>query len=108
MGIHHLLLSEAEAQMRAAQASVLRKADAATRRKLGGFDLPNGARDHRAKAVALLLGDGGLQILNLDQPLAYEDHEADVGFSGDPGITDELGARTAVLTIQLNPRHRQL
>jgi len=30
------------------------------------------------KAVTLFLGDGGAQILNLDQPLAHEDHESDV------------------------------
>ena len=67
-----------------------RKADPATGRELGGFDLPNGARDHLAEALALLLSDGCAQILDLDQPLAHEDHESNLGFSGDPGITDEL------------------
>ena len=52
-GINHVLFPKAESQMRAAQAAILWKADAAAGRELGGFDLPNGARDDRAKAVPM-------------------------------------------------------
>src|SRR5271169_5571758 len=81
-------------KVRATDAPVLGEADAAAGWELGGFDLPNGAGDHLPEAVALLLGDGGAQILDLDQPLAHEDHKSDVGFSGDPGVTDELGVQS--------------
>jgi len=47
--VDQILFSQTEAQMRAAQAAILGKANAAAGRELGGFDLPDGARDHRAR-----------------------------------------------------------
>jgi len=52
-GFHHFLFPQAEPQMRAAQAAILGKADAASGWELGGFDLPDGIRDHRTEAVTL-------------------------------------------------------
>jgi len=51
--IDQLLFPQTESQVRTAQAPVLGKADAAAGREVGGFNLPNGARDDRAKAVPM-------------------------------------------------------
>src|SRR5260370_38287077 len=48
-----VLVTQAEAQMRAAQASVLREADAAVGRELDRFDLPNGRLDEATGLPAL-------------------------------------------------------
>ena len=43
-----------------------------------------------AKFLALLVGDGGAQVLDLDQALADEDDLGDFGDAGHPGIADQL------------------
>jgi hypothetical protein len=40
---------------------------------------------------ALLVGDGGFQVLDLDQALTDEDNFCDFADAGDPGVADELG-----------------
>jgi hypothetical protein len=43
-----------------------------------------------AKLLTLFLGDGGAQVLNLDQALPDENHLGDFRNASDPGITDQL------------------
>ena len=42
-----------------------------------------------AEFLALLVGDGGSQVLNLDQPLADENHLSDFGDTRHPGVADK-------------------
>ena len=58
--------------------------------KLGSLDLPNGLVDKLSEFVSLLIRDGGVQILNLDQALAHEHHLGDFGDSGDPRVANQL------------------
>ena len=77
--------------MWAAQAAVLRKADATVRNKLTRFDLIYGCLDESAELFALFFLDGSLKILNLRGMFSHEHHKCHIRNSGDPGITDELG-----------------
>ena len=58
--------------------------------KLGSFDSSDSVIDQLTKLIALFVGDGGAEVLNLDQALADEDDLGDVGDAGDPGVADEL------------------
>ena len=46
--------------------------------------------DQVAEFLALLVGDRGAQVLDLDQSLAHEDDLGDFGDAGHPGIADQL------------------
>src|ERR1700751_2693689 len=80
------LVTQTEAQMRTAHASVLREADAAVRRELARFDLGNGRFDEATVLPALFFLNGCLQILNLGMILPHENHECHIGDPADPGI----------------------
>jgi hypothetical protein len=41
------------------------------------LDLSDGLVDQLREFTPLLIRDGGAQVLNLDQPLAYENHLSD-------------------------------
>ena len=47
--------------------------------------------DQLAELLALLLGDGGSQVLNFDQPLADENNLSDLGDAGHPRVANKLG-----------------
>ena len=70
--------------MRAADASVLREADATVRRELARFNLGNSRVDETPVFVALFFRDGCSQILNLGMMFPHEHHERDIGNSADP------------------------
>src|SRR5580704_18480595 len=89
-GFDQIRLPQAEPNVWAAGAGVLGKADAAVRQKLGSFDSSDGVIDQLPKLIALFVGDGGAEVLNLDQALADEDDLGDVGDASDPGVADEL------------------
>src|SRR5229473_271572 len=85
------LVTQTEAQMRAAHTSVLGKTDAAVGKELARFDLANGCFDQATVLPALFFRNGAFQILNLRMILPHEDHERHLGDSTDPGITNQLG-----------------
>src|SRR5438132_1681363 len=89
-GFDQLLPSEAKPDIGAAGAWVLGETDAAVRQELGRLDLLDGRLDQLTEFAALLIVDGGTQVLNLDQALAHENHLSDFGNSGDPGIANQL------------------
>jgi hypothetical protein len=60
------------------------------RQELRRFDPSDGIVDQSAEFVSLLLGDGGTEVLDLDQPLADKHHLSHVGNASDPGIADQL------------------
>jgi len=60
------------------------------RQELGGLEPANCAFDQMADLLALLLGDSGSQVLDLNQPLPHEDHLGDIGDAGHPGVADQL------------------
>src|SRR5262249_28783009 len=71
-GIDQLLFAKAESQVGARAARVLREPNATVGQKLCGFDSPDCVFDQLAELVALLLADGGSEILDLDQSFADE------------------------------------
>src|SRR5437667_1626357 len=87
-GFDQLLPSEAKPDIGAAGAWVLGETDAAVRQELGRLDLLDGRLDQLTEFAALLIVDGGTQVLNLDQALAHENHLSDFANSGDPGIAN--------------------
>src|SRR6266536_1042167 len=89
-GLDQLLASETKPDIRTAATRVLGKTDAAVGQELGRLDLPDGRFDQLTEFAALLIVDGGTQVLNLDQPLAYENHLGDFGNAGDPGVANQL------------------
>jgi hypothetical protein len=67
-----LRVAEAQSQLWAADAAVLREADATVRQKLARFDMADRRIDHTAKLLPLLVGDGGVEVLNLREALPNE------------------------------------
>src|SRR5207253_1016144 len=76
-GLDQLLASETKPDIGTAAARVLRETDAAVGQELGGLDLLDGGFNQLAEFAALVVTDGGTQVLNLDQPLAHEHHLGD-------------------------------
>jgi hypothetical protein len=58
--------------------------------ELTGLDPLDRVLHQAAKLPSLFVGDGGLQVLDLDQSLAHEDDLGDVRDAGDPGVADQL------------------
>jgi hypothetical protein len=90
-GANQVLLPETESYIRAAAAGVLGKADAAVRQELCRLDSPDRVLYQATEFLALLVGDGGLQVLNLYQMLADEDDLGDFGDARHPGVANQLG-----------------
>ena len=65
-GVDHFLLSKTETYIRTGAARVLGKADATVRKKIRRLDSTDCALHQSTKLLALLLGDSGSQVLNLD------------------------------------------
>src|ERR1019366_1433563 len=76
-GVSHFLLSKAESNIRTGAAGILGKADATVGKELRGLDSSDRVLDQAAEFFALLIGNGGAQVLNLDQPLANENYLSD-------------------------------
>src|SRR5579864_601347 len=89
-GFGHLLLVQAQPDIGARAARILRKADAAVRQKLGSLDSVNRVVHNVAELLPLVISDGGLEILDFDQALAYEHHLGDIVDAGEPGVADQL------------------
>jgi len=60
------------------------------RQKVRRLDSADCAFDQATKLLALFVGDGGAQVLNLDQALADKDDLGDVGDTGYPRVADQL------------------
>jgi hypothetical protein len=86
-GLCHVLPTQTQLYERTAAAGILRKADAAMRQELGGFDLPDSVLGQLAELLALVIGDNGMQILDFDQALAYEDDLSHLRNPSDPSQT---------------------
>ena len=78
-GFDQVALIEAEPNEEAGGARVLGEADPAVGGEVARFNLPDCALDQVAEFLALVLGDGGTEVLNLDQPFADEDDLRDFG-----------------------------
>src|SRR5438105_14652097 len=89
-GLDQLLPSETKPDIGTAAARVLGETHATVRQELGRLDLLDGGFDQLSELAPLLIADGGAQVLNLDQPLAYENHLGDFGNAGDPGVANQL------------------
>src|SRR5439155_2123197 len=89
-GLDQLLASETKPDIRTAAARVLWETDAAVGQELRSLDLPDGRFHQLPELAPLLIADAGMQVLNLDQPLAYEHHLGDFGDAADPGIANQL------------------
>src|SRR5882757_3974551 len=72
MGIDKLLIVQAKPEIGTAHTAVLRKADAAVRRKLGCFNLSDRGSYETAIFLALLFRNGSPQILNFRLVLSHE------------------------------------
>jgi hypothetical protein len=88
--LRQFLPSQAEADVRAAGAGVLRKSDATVGHELTGLYSLDRVLNQAAKLLALSVGDGGSQVLDLNQPLAHEDDLGNVGDASDPRVADQL------------------
>ena len=60
------------------------------RQEVRRLDSTDRVFDQVAKLLALFLGDGGAQVLNLDQALADENDLGDFRDACDPGVADQL------------------
>jgi hypothetical protein len=58
--------------------------------EIGRLDSADRTLYQPAEFLALLVGDRGLQILNLQQSLANEYDLSDFGDAGHPGVADQL------------------
>jgi len=65
-GIDQVLFSQTQSKVRASDARVLRKSDAAVGQELGGLNPSHGVFDQLTEFIALLIGDCGTQVLNLN------------------------------------------
>src|SRR5215472_7471166 len=74
----------------AAHTPVLRKSNAAVRKKLSCLDLIDRSLYQLAKLPALVFIDGCLQILNFGRVFSNKDDEGNLRNAGHPGITNEL------------------
>src|ERR1700674_2665845 len=89
-GIDQLLVAQAQTQLGAAHAAVLRKADAAVRQELADFDLADGGSHQPAVFLPSFVADRRLEVLNLGNAFPNEGHYGHVGNPGDPGVADQL------------------
>src|SRR5438874_6941305 len=89
-GLDQILASETKPNIRTAAARVLGETDAAVGQELARLDLPDGRFHQLSEFAPLLIVDSGAQVLDFDQPLAYENYLGDVGDAGDPRVTNQL------------------
>src|SRR2546427_5006705 len=87
-GLDQILPSQTKPDIRAAAAGVLRETDSAVGQELGGLDPPDRFFDQLAELLALVVRDRRLQVLDLDQALADEDHHGRMRDASYPGVTD--------------------
>ena len=87
-GADQFLLPQAKANIRAAGTGILREPDAAMRQEPGRFDPSDGVVDQPAELLALLFGDGGTEILDLDQPFPDEHDLGNVRDTSYPRVAD--------------------
>ena len=76
-GLDQFLPSETKPDIGTAAARVLRETDAAVGQELSRLDLPDGGFDQLSELVPLLICDSGVQVLDLDEALAHENHLGD-------------------------------
>ena len=83
-------LIEAEPDEGTSCARILWKTDAAMRQEQPGLDPSHCVIDQGCKFLALLVRNGGLEVLNLDQAFAYENNLGNFVDARHPRIADEL------------------
>src|ERR1035441_2532993 len=83
-------LVEAEPEEGAGGTGVLGKADAAMRQEQTGLDPSDRVIDQGCELLPLLVRNGGPEVLNFDQPLAYENDLGNFVDACHPRIADEL------------------
>src|ERR1039458_3951064 len=89
-GVDHLLLAKTKSHIRTAAARVLGKADATMGQKLCRLDSLDRVPYQTTELLALLVGNGCSQVLNLHQPFANEYDLSELGNPSHPGVADEL------------------
>ena len=88
--IDQLLVIETEPKVRATHTAVLREANPAVGRELGGLDLANRRSDEVAKFRGLFFRNQSTQILNLGLMLSREDDQGDIRNPRHPGVAKQL------------------
>jgi hypothetical protein len=69
-GVSHFLLAKTKSHVGTATAGILWKADSTMRQELCGFDSLDRVPYQATELLALLVRNGGAQVLNFDQPFA--------------------------------------
>ena len=83
-GFSQILPSQAEPDVGAAAARILRESNTTVRQELSGLDPPDRIFDQLAEFVTLLVGNLCMQVLHFDQPLADEDDLGHFRDASDP------------------------
>src|ERR1017187_3616418 len=89
--VGQLLLPKTEAHIRAAAAGILGKTNATVRQKVCRLDAADCSFHQTAKLLSLFVGDGRVQVLNLNQALADEYDLGDLSNTSHPRVADGLG-----------------
>ena len=71
-GVCHLLVSKTKPNVGTAAAGILREADTAVRQEVRRLDATDCAFHQMPEFLPLFVGNGGLRVLNLHEPLANE------------------------------------
>jgi hypothetical protein len=93
-GIGGFFLSKTKAHIGTAAAGVLRKADATVRQKVPRFYAVDCAFNQVAKLLALFVGYGGAEVLNLDQAFADKYHLGNFRNTRHRRTADKLGIQS--------------
>jgi hypothetical protein len=86
----------------------LGKADATVGQEVRRLDATDGAFHQATKLLTLVVGDGGAQILNLDEALADEHDLGDLCDTSYPGVASQLGIQgeRSVRLVRISARGR--
>src|ERR1022692_4096871 len=87
-GLDQVGLIKAEPDEGAGCTRILREADATVRQEQPGFDASDCVVDQSCELLALLVRDGGPEVLNFNQTLAHENNLGDFVNARHPRIAD--------------------
>jgi len=89
-GLNQRLVPEAQTEVRAADAAVLREPNSRVRRELCRLDLPDRGFNQLAKFPTLFFANRCQQVLNFRDAFPHESHNGYIGDARDPGVADQL------------------
>jgi hypothetical protein len=88
--VHQFLSAQAQTDIGTRGARVLRKPDTAVRQELSRLDPSDRVFYQFAEFLPLGVCNGGVKVLDLNQPFPHKDDLGNVGDPGDPAVTDQL------------------